>query len=40
MVSNGETFQAFKFLLYLRKFIVQAFKISVQVTIGISKLKG
>ena len=28
-----------KFQLYLRKLIIQAFKISVQVTIGISRLK-
>ena len=28
-----------KFQLYLRKLIIQAFKISVQVTIGISTLK-
>ena len=28
-----------KFQLYLQKLIIQAFKISVQVTIGISRLK-
>ena len=40
MVSNGEIFQAFKFLLDLQKLIVQAFKVLVQVTIGINRLKG
>ena len=28
-----------KFPVYLRKFLIQAFKISVQITIGISRLK-
>ena len=28
-----------KFQLYLRKLLIQAFKISVQITIGISRLK-